>query len=155
MTAFRFRLERALEWYRNRCTAEENRLTACLASRQTVQESLARTRAEREGVDREMIARDSIAARDLAALGLYRLRIKQRIAQLEEDLAGRERAVSDQRKKVQLARRSVHLVEKLRERRLAEHVYEESRETENLAAESFSVKWCKGEESKCRRQWQS
>lgn len=144
MQPFRFRLERALDWYRHQCALEESRLASCLRARDAVQEVLARLQAERETVDREMIARPSSMAREWAALGLYRLHARHRAAQLENDLQIREAGVRDQRRQVQVARRRVQLVEKLRERRFAEHAQAESRELENLGTELFLARWTAG-----------
>lgn len=152
MAPFRFRLERALQWNRERCAFEENRLKEFLAALNSVRESLARLQAEREAADRELIGRSSIQARELVALGLYRLRINQQRAQLDHDRAAREKAVEDQRALVKAARRRLQLIEKLRERRLAEHMYAEMRELENLAADSFLARRVTGEARKCQPQ---
>jgi flagellar biosynthesis chaperone FliJ len=130
-----------LEWYRQQCEIEEARLANYIAAVHAVLESIARLEAEREAINRELIGRSSIAARELVALGLYRLSATQRAAQLEQERAQLQSAVEQQRTKVQAARRRLRLVEKLRERRLAEHTYAEDRELESLAAESFLAKW--------------
>jgi flagellar export protein FliJ len=141
MRAFRFPLDRVLEWYREQCTVEETRLAAAITALNAALESIARLEAERRAVDCELVTRGSIAARDLAAWGLYRLRCTQLAAQLERDRLQRKSAADDQRIKVQAARRRLRLLEKLRERRLAEHILEEDRELEQLAGESYLARW--------------
>ena len=155
MQPFRFRLEKALEWFRRQCEIQENRLAVCLRARDALREQLIRLRAEREAVDRELIWRSSFTARDLSALGLYRLSAQHRAVRLEGEVSVCEEAVAAQRQVVEEARRRVRLVEKLRERRFTEHVYAETRELETVAAEAFLAKWIAGEERKCRHQRQS
>jgi len=141
MPAFRFRLAKALDWYREQCKIEEGRLANCVAALSAATECVARLEAERLAVDRETIAQASIAGCELAALGLYRLGAAEAAARLEEERRQRSSAVDRQRVVVQAARRRLKLLEKLRERRLAEHVQAEEREMENSAAESFLAKW--------------
>jgi len=141
MATFQFRLERVLEWYRTQLQLEENRLAVCLAALNRVEERIARLQAERLGVEREVIASAKLAARDLTALGLYRLQAKKQTAVMEEERTRRERARREQTAAVQRAQRRVRLVEKLRERRLSEHLYIENRALETLASEAYLSKW--------------
>jgi flagellar biosynthesis chaperone FliJ len=141
MSTFRFRLDRVLQWYREQCQIEEARLANCITALSTVMASIAELEAEREAINQDLIQRSSITSRELVAWGLYRLRAIQVAAQLEVDRGQRQSAVEHQRGKVQAARRRLRLLEKLRERRLTEHVQAEDRELENLAAEAFLAKW--------------
>jgi flagellar export protein FliJ len=141
MQTFRFRLARVLEWYTRQYELEERRLTALLAALADAKAAIAALLAERLSVERELLSRKSIPASDFAALGLYRLGARKR----ESELNGvRERCQADveaQRLKLRAAERRVRLVEKLRERRLAEYTYEESRELEELASDAYFAKW--------------
>ena len=141
MPTFQFRLERVLEWYESVCRLEENRLATRLAELERTRDEIARLEAELLSTERGAIAARSIPAADLVALGLYRLRAKRQALELEEERARRESAAKDQRARVQAAQRRVRLVGKLRERRLAEHLYAEDRALENLAAEAYLNKW--------------
>jgi flagellar biosynthesis chaperone FliJ len=141
MAAFRFRLARALDWYRQQCEIEESRLASCLAFLDEAMGRIARLEAERLAVDREMALRSSIHGSDVAALGRYRLGAEQTAARLERERAQRQEAVNQQRARVEAARRKLTLIEKLRERRFAEHRQVEEHELETLAAESFLAKW--------------
>jgi len=150
MRAFRFRLDRVLDWYREQCEIEEARLGQCMAAVAAILENAARLEAERQAVDQEMILRATIPARELMALGLYRLRATERAAALEVERAKRQAEADRQRVQVQAARRKVRLVEKLRERRLAEHKEAEDKELETLAAESYLAKWIQEEQANQR-----
>jgi len=141
MQAFRFRLERVLEWYTRQYELEERRLTACLAALTDAKAAIAALLAERLAVERDMIARKEISARDFAALGLYRLGARKRELELNSVRERCEADVEAQRLKLRAAERRVRLVEKLRERRLAEYTYAETRELEELASDAFFAKW--------------
>ena len=144
MPAFRFRLDRVLEWYREQSKIEEGRLANCVAAVNAVLAGIARLEAERQSIDQELIGRSSIAAGELVALGRYRLRAAQRAATLEQDRLRRQSALVQQRTKVQAAQRRLRLIEKLRERRFSEHIRAEERDLECLASESFLAKWVAG-----------
>jgi hypothetical protein len=141
MAAFRFRLARALDWYRQQCEIEESRLASCIALLDEAMGRIARLEAERYAVDREMLLRSSVNGSDVAALGRYRLGAEQTAARLERERAQRREAVNQQQARAKAARRKLTLIEKLRERRLAEHLQAQERELETLAAESFLAKW--------------
>jgi hypothetical protein len=112
-----------------------------MASLHAIQQSIARFHAECLSVERDIIGRRDIPGRDFSALGLYRLRARKLEQEFTQELQRREQAVRDQMQRVQEAQRRVRLIEKLRERRLAEHQYLEDKEIETLAAEAFLAKW--------------
>ncbi|HUI55971.1 MAG TPA: hypothetical protein VLY04_13440 [Bryobacteraceae bacterium] len=141
MKAFRFRLDRVLDWYQRQCELEERRFADCLAALAEARKSIARLQAERLAIERDVVSRASIPARDFVALGLYRLRAKKQEIELNEERGRREAAVEAQRKILQAAQRRLRLVEKLKDRRFAEWTYAESRELETLAADAYFSKW--------------
>ncbi len=141
MQTFRFRLAKVLEWYTRQYDLEERRMTACLAALADAKAAIAALLAERLSVERDVISRKSIPARDFAALGLYRLGAKKRELELNGVRERCEADVEAQRLKLQAAERRVRLIEKLRERRVAEYVYAETRELEELASDAFFAKW--------------
>ncbi len=141
MPAFHFRLDRVLEWYRTQLRLEENRLASYLANLNLVHERIVRLQDERVSAERAVTFSTAIRASDLAYLDSYRSRVKAEAATLEQELIERERVVQAQRFAIQKAQRRVKLVEKLRDRRLAEYRYEEDRSLENLAAESYLAKF--------------
>jgi flagellar biosynthesis chaperone FliJ len=141
MKSFRFRLEKVLEWYTRQYELEERRLAVCLAAVEETKQAIAALLAERVSIERDLLARKAIPAQEFAALGLYRLGVRKREIDLN-DVRGRREAEADaQRAKVQAAKRRVSLLEKLRERRLAEYSYAETRELEELASDAFFAKW--------------
>jgi hypothetical protein len=116
-------------------------LTVCLAALADARKAIASLQAERLSIERDVLSRPAIPARDFVALGLYRLGAKKRELGLNGVRDRCEGEVAAQRVKLQAAERRVRLLEKLRERRVAEHVYAETRELEELASDAFFAKW--------------
>ena len=141
MQAFRFRLEKVLEWYTRQYELEERRLTVCLSALTEAKSAIASLMAERLSVERDMLALTTILAPDFAALGRYRVGAKHRELELNGVRDRCQAEVEAQRLKLQAAERRVRLVEKLRERRVEEYVYAETRELEELASDAFFSKW--------------
>jgi hypothetical protein len=141
MKTFHFPLEKALEWRRIELELEEARYkqqSAELAS-------LDRRRAEIEasGIRAETQVREwtPVSAGDLAALGNFRLRVKSDEAELACRRAECARKLADQQKHMLEARRRCRLLERLKERRLAEWKSAGDRELEAIAAESYLSCW--------------
>jgi len=141
MTAFRFPLQKALEWRQTQLELAE----ACLRQQSAALAQWDRARAEMEaaGIRAEVEVRDwsPVAGRDLAALGAFRLRVRRREKEIDaqrlacrQELAVREAAMLE-------ARRRCRLLERLKERRLAEWQSASNRELEALASESFLARW--------------
>src|SRR5215831_9862132 len=120
MTGFRFRLERVLEWRRAALEAAEGRFrqqAAAVAGLDRLSASL-----EASGLNNEVLIRQlpEVGGRDLEAFGAFRRRLHSRQAEVAAarvqaiaELAGRQAVTLE-------ASRRVRLLERLRERRLAE-----------------------------------
>jgi hypothetical protein len=141
MKIFRFPLEKALEWRRIELEIEEARYkqqSAELAA-------LDRRRAEIEasGIRAEIQVREwtPVAAGDLSALGSFRLRVKNDEAQLAARRVETLRKLADQQNQMLEARRRCRLLERLKERRLAEWTSARDLELEQIAAESYLSRW--------------
>jgi len=136
MSPFRFRLEKVLGWRQRELEREDHgfkRELAALAE-------LDRRHAELEatGIRAEIQVREwsPLAGSDLAALGSFRVRVKQEEKALAAARADREKQAEAQRLVMLEARRRCRLLERLRERRLAEWEKARDREIEELASES-------------------
>ena len=119
------------------CRLEEERLRLCI-------EEAARATAEMERHRRDVLARQmeliqspKIQASELAALGWFRHRAKQRDLQLSRQCRQSEQALEQQRGVALTAQRRLRLIEKLRDRRYSEYQYEAARELEALASETY------------------
>ncbi|PWU01833.1 MAG: hypothetical protein C5B51_22195 [Terriglobia bacterium] len=136
MIAFRFRLERVLEWRRKELELEEARFQQRVAAVSL----LDRERAELEarGIRAELQVRNwtPLEGKDLAALAEFRLYTIRRERAIAIQRAEQQKALDVQRERMLAARRRVRLLERLRERRLAEWQDASERELAELAAES-------------------
>ena len=141
MKTFHFPLQKALEWRRVELELEEARF-----KQQSVElTELDRRRAEIEasGIRAEIQVREwsPVAGSDLSALGAYRLRVKSEEATLARRSEECARKLAEQRKQVLEARRRCRLLERLKDRRLAEWNAARDHEIEEVAAESYLVRW--------------
>ena len=141
MKAFAFGLEKVLEWRRIELEREEIRLrrhNAALAD-------LHRLRAEwdSQGSTAEEQVRhwDRVAGSELEALGCYRMYARTKGEELARALEQRRRERDRQQELMLEARRRLRLLERLRERRLAEWTAARDKELEELASESFLARW--------------
>lgn len=141
MQSFRFRLEKVLGWYGKQCRIEEDRLAALVAAWNEMREALVRLEAERLGIGREIVSRTTIPSRELMELSLYRVGAKKKELEWNAELKRREGAVAEQRNRVIAVRRRRVLLEKLRERHLAEYTAELDRELEALVSDSYMAQW--------------
>ena len=141
MTSFRFPLQKALDWRRTQLELEEARFK----QRAAAMADLDRERAEIEasGIRAEFAVRhwQPLAGLDLAALGSFRLQVKQREVQLATRRADCQRELDARQAAMLEARRRCRLLERLKERRLAEWQSARDRELEELASESYLALW--------------
>jgi|HubBroStandDraft_1064217.scaffolds.fasta_scaffold204283_2 flagellar export protein FliJ len=141
MQRFQFRLDRVLDWRRKQCGIEESRLAACLALVHETDRKIEGLRAERAAIDREVLTRPAIPAVDFLNLGRYRIRAGKEELELGEERRQRLQSTAEQRTRVQQAQQRVKLLEKMRDRRLAEYSAAASKELEEASAEAFLVRW--------------
>jgi flagellar FliJ protein len=141
MKAFRFSLERALEWRRAELEQAEARFkqqTAELAA-------IDRQRAESEAADLraeiEVRAWQPVSGEDLAALAAFRTSMRRQRDLLQVRRLECERNLAERQKEMMEARRRVRLLERLKERRLAEWQAAFDHELEQQAAESYLAQW--------------
>jgi flagellar export protein FliJ len=137
MPRFHFRLNRVLDWYRERCKMEENRMRLASAAVVEARDQTVRIGDARRAVESELLGSPALSAPDLIALESYRVRARREELRWRDELARREGALEQQLHALLAARRRVRLLEKLKERRLAEHALTVDRELEELSAESF------------------
>ena len=137
MKAFRFPLEKVLHWRRVQLELEEDELQRRAASLA----ALDRARAELEAaaIRTEVMVREwhPVSGGDLAALAGFRLHIRDEEQTLARRRAERQRQFEAQQQVLLEARRRCRLLERLRERRLAEWRLENDRELDQFAAECF------------------
>lgn len=137
MNAFQFPLQKVLDWRRTQLELEEARFKQQLAA----MAALDRERAgwEAAAIKAEIQVRDwnPLAGGDLAALGSFRVNVRDREKEIDVRRAACRKSLDEQQIAMLEARRRCRLLERLRERRLREWQSAGDRELEQMAAESF------------------
>jgi hypothetical protein len=137
LKAFKFPLQKALELRQMQLEMEEanfQRAAMILAAVDRERDALLAAAAEAEA---QVRAEPVVPGQDLASLGAYRRHTKTE----EKRIAARRmecvKAMEVRRAAMLEARRAVRLLERLKERRLAEWTAGANKELEELASESF------------------
>ena len=141
MTSFRFRLQKVLDLRHTQLELEESRFKQQLAA-------LAGLDCERAGwaaagSKAEIQVRDfnPLAGCDLTALGNFRLNVKQQQKEIDARRLECQKGLEAQQLVMLESRRRCRLLERLKDRRLAEWTAARDHELEQLASESFMAKW--------------
>jgi flagellar export protein FliJ len=135
MTRFRFRLERVLAWRGTQLELAEaafQRQTAAVAELDRARAAL-----DAAGIRTEMAVRrwEQVTGSDLAALDAFRADLHRRQAAVDAQRSAAREQLEARRAEMLEARRRCRLLERLKERRLAEWNAEADREIEQLAGE--------------------
>ena len=141
MKAFRFNLERVLEFHAAQVRAEEVKLQVLndqAANLRRASESLDQSRAAEEDKIRHATV---LEGADLQALESYRKQVQRQKEHLRDRLVDLEKRLDAQRDQLLKARRKLRLLEKLRERRLQEWTIEANKELEQIASESHLARF--------------
>jgi len=141
MKSFRFPLEKALELRRTQLELEEANHKRQIAAVAAIDRRKAEI--EASGVQAEIEVRQwsPIQSGDLAALGHYRLKVKSEESALARHRLDAVQKLAAQQKVMLEARRRFRLLERLKERRLAEWTAERDKELDEIAAESSLARW--------------
>ena len=141
MKSFQFPLEKALELRRTQLELEEANHKRQIAAVAAIDRRKAEI--EASGVQAEIEVRQwsPIQSGDLAALGHYRLKVKSEESALARHRLDAVQKLAAQQKVMMEARRRYRLLERLRERRLAEWTAERDKELDEIAAESYLARW--------------
>lgn len=137
MAPFQFRLARVLDWYRERCRLEEGRLRVLAELAARAESAIELHRKEVLAHQTQLFQSRSLHAFELTALGSFCRQAKKREVQLSEQWKNSRASLENQRKVALAAQQRLQLLEKLHDRRLGEHRYQQERELEELASESY------------------
>jgi hypothetical protein len=140
MQRFRFRLKNVLEWRTLQLEIEESKLQGLFAERRRREDEIAGLGEQRRNADR-LLGFDTVEGQELAALDAHRHALVRTAARLRTAAQDCERRIAAQQVKVLEAERRVRLLDRLKERRLAEWQLEADREQETMASETFLAKW--------------
>ena len=141
MNAFRFPLQKALEWRRSEVDLAELKFQQLTAAVAAVDKALAEL--ETAGIRAEILVRDwsPVCGRDLAALGSFRLHVKKKNQELAASRAECAARLAAGRSAMLEARRRFRLLERLKQRRLEDWRLAGDKELEELASESYLARW--------------
>lgn len=136
MTPFRFRLEKVLQLRRKQFELEEAKYQQ--RTREAAELEAERSRMEAAGIGAETQVRawSPVTGSDLAALANYRKYVAAQEQQIAVRHAEARKRAEEQQKAMQEARRRCQLLERLKERRLAEWQAAANKELEELASDS-------------------
>jgi len=135
--AFRFRLSKVLEWYDRQYQLEASRLRQCAEGVATAQLELSRHRESRMATEGQIFLLESLHGNDLRAREFHRQQAMAQESRLMQICHRAQKELETQRATTLSAQCRVRLVEKLRDRKCAEHDYLASRELEEIAASSW------------------
>jgi hypothetical protein len=138
---FRFPLERVLEWRRKQLELEEAKFRQAVAAVAAVDRARAELTTEAAGAESAVRGWEQVGGSDLGALAEYRAHVRSEETRLAARRAECSRAAAAQEAAMLEARRRCRLLERLRERRLAEWKAASDREMEEIAAESYLAQW--------------
>jgi len=141
MNAFRFPLDKVLDWRRQQLKLEEAQFRRHLRALAEIDRRRAEIEAAGAAAEEKVRGWDPLFGRELHALGVFRLHTKQQELDLARPRAECQQAIAGQQKKMLEARRRVRLLERMKERRLAEWHAAADRELEQLASESYLAGW--------------
>ena len=141
MKTFHFPLERVLDWRRTQLEIEEARFRQAATTLAAVDHARAELAAGLVRAECEVRRAQAVSGIDLAALSAYRARARHESARLEGKRTECARALADRQAAMLEARRRLRLLERLKERRVAEWKAARDREVEETASESYLAQW--------------
>ena len=128
MKAFRFRLDRVLDWRRTEQNLEESRLKQLYGSIAQLENERTALESASDRAARSLLSQPAIDGLDLQALNAYRAAVRAQSARLKQKRRERESELNAQKQKLLEARRRLRLLENLRDRRRVEWSYGVERE---------------------------
>lgn len=141
MRRFCFRLESVLDWRRLHLELEETKLQRLFEELRALDLAEDRLNAEKAEAERAVLYAPTVEASELEALESHRFHVAREKGRLGRERSDCQRRIVSQRECVLKAERDVRLLERLREKRLAEWQLAASHEQEALAAELFLGRW--------------
>jgi len=140
MKRFHFPLETVRRWRLERAGIEELKLRQILAAKQKLAASKEKIKVEVAQTARQVLEQPSIPALELESLDSFRLHVRGRIRQMEQQERECEGRIIQQRNNVLEARRQFELIDQLRQKALTEWRALGNKEQEDMAAELFLAK---------------
>jgi flagellar export protein FliJ len=143
MKAFRFPLQRVLEWRALQMRTEEEKLSAIQNKLAEVLHRENALTAAQLSAEMNLLARPLVEATEFRALSAFQLRIRSEKVSLLAARNNLETQIAEQRKRLLKARKDCKILENLQDRRKKAWTYLSDREIENTAAESYISNWAR------------
>jgi flagellar export protein FliJ len=140
VTRFQFRLQPVLDWRAAQLEVEEMRLRQLLELRARLDRAIADTEAARLA-EEGRVRGGPVTGAELWALAAWQDAARESAARLAGERRKQDSEIAAQREHIAAARRRCRLLERLRERRLAEWNSENQRRLEEFAAEAYLARW--------------
>ncbi len=141
MTRFHFRLQSVMEWREKQLELEESRFKQLAGEIAQLDRMQVDLEAAGAGAEIEVRRTARILGQDLVALAGYRRWLQDRMRQVARERAGAQRRLASQEQAMLEARRRCRLLERLKERRLADWQGALNKELDEVAAESYLARW--------------
>jgi len=141
MKAFRFPLQRVLEWRALQLRVEEEKLAGLQQQLATLLQAREQLASARNRSEPNLFASGAAAGSDLQSWALYQARLAKQGEVLKTRMAQCEKSILEQRQKLLKARTDHRVLEHLKERRWRQWVYLNDREMEDTATEVYLAKW--------------
>lgn len=141
MNSFRFPLQKVLDWRTSQLELEEIRYKQQLAALAALDTERAGWQAAASKAETQVREWSPLAGGDLAALGNFRLNVKEREKEIDVRRLECQKRLEAQQNVMLEARRRCRLLEKLKEQRLAEWQSARDHQLDEQASESFLSKW--------------
>jgi hypothetical protein len=141
MARFEFALEKVLRWRSIELVTEQAQLKRLIQEQLRLQTLTAELGAERSRVDSSLASFADLSGEDLRSVAACRLRLRRQAENLIALSAKAERELAAQLKKYNASKQRVRLLEELRERKLERWRYDQQRQLETLATESYLSTW--------------
>jgi flagellar export protein FliJ len=141
MRQFQFRLQRVLDWQRERCDLIENTIRQLCAEVESLQTRISAAAAALVAAEEQVLRSTDLSGSSLAGLASYRIRLQKLQHSLISERDKCELRLREQRASWIEARKRFRIMEKLKHRRQAEHSFMMDRELDGLAAEAYAARW--------------
>jgi flagellar export protein FliJ len=141
MSPFRFPLQKVLDWRRTQLELEEIQFRQQAASLAGLDQASAQLSSAGNTAEQQVRDWNPVAGGELAALGSFRLHVKMKVTELAVPRAECRKELGRQENVMLEARRRLRLLERLKDRRLAEWRAARDKELEDLASEAYLAKW--------------
>jgi flagellar export protein FliJ len=141
MGRFHFPLDKVLRWRTLEFSLEQAKLKRLGQEQIRLQMQAAALGAEKSRLSASIVTLPDPRGEDLRAMVDYGIALRRKAQRLAELTARSERDLAAQKKKYNEAKQRVQLLEELRDRKLTDWRYEQGRELESLAAESYLSNW--------------